>query len=148
MSDKCATKDSSATYDMSSCPEDISRVWNETDDLAAAAVDPAADDWNIMRCGDIWNGGDTCSGVGTAANPTLTSEQWKVVVNSKYPNFTSTMCANFENNPPYQCTVLQELSLLSIVSQSFALTTTFTGFIWLGINVYLNHCLGGFHVAG
>lgn len=47
------------------------------------------------------------------------------VIEALYSTFNAdVMCSPFKNYPPYQCTSLQPLSPLAILSQSFALTTT------------------------
>ena len=47
------------------------------------------------------------------------------IINELYTIFNANvMCSPYQNFPPYQCTTLQPLSPLAILSQSFALTTT------------------------
>lgn len=84
-------------------------------------------------------GGDPVVNCGSSGDSCPTSFDFKALVDEVSPNLVSTVCAVWSDNPPYQCTTFERLSIVSIFSQSFALTSTAVGFLYLGVNLFLNH---------
>ena len=61
----------------------------------------------------------------TNVNDPCSEMLYSVIIDKLYSVFTADiMCSPYQNFPPYQCTTLQPISTLAILSQSFALTTT------------------------
>merc|ERR1712146_563344 len=69
------------------------------------------------------------------------SERWVQIIRDQYnnyPSFENFVCRNFENNPPYQCTEYKTISFLSIISQSFAITTAVTAGLFSSVSFILD----------
>ena len=85
------------------------------------------------------DGGDPVIKCGSSGDSCPTSFDFKALVDEVSPNLVSTVCEAWLDNPPYQCTTFERLSTVSIFSQSFALTSTAVGLLYLGVNIFLNH---------
>ena len=116
LSDQCAAS--------SSCVSTVDTYWTNN---------PGVGDVNTManppdsglECGST---GDTCPA----------NLDWPAIVAERL-DLVATVCDAWNDNPPYQCSTFERLSIVSIFSQSFALTSTAVGFLYLGVNIYLNH---------
>ena len=105
------------------CKNTVDQYW--IDNAGIGNVHVHEDD-PIIKCGSK---GDSCP----------TSFDFKALVDELSPNFVSTVCDQWLDNPPYQCTTFERLSTVSIFSQAFALTSTAVGLLYLGVNIFLNH---------
>ena len=91
--------------------------------------------WITGSCG--YQNVDTC---GNHAD-SLTAEKWVQIVRDQYnnyPSFEEMICNNFKDNPPYQCVEYKTMSPLSIVSQSFAITTAITAGLFSFVSFFLD----------
>lgn len=103
------------------CKNTVDQYW--IDNAGTGNVDSGDP---VVKCG---SSGDSCP----------TSFDFKALVDEVSPNLVSTVCDAWMDNPPYQCTTFERLSTVSIFSQSFALTSTAVGLLYLGVNIFLNH---------
>jgi len=62
----------------------------------------------------------------------FTTESLYTLITTQVPNINELICKPWADNPPFQCTTFETLSFLSIISQSFAISSgVFTALVYI-----------------